>query len=155
MESNNVQEGRRIALVACCKSKLGTPAAATDLYVSPLFRMSLAAALRFADRADCYILSAKYGLLTLDRVIAPYEAKLSSLPKPARVEWGLAAVAALANRYTAGVQRELAIFAGADYAAPFLGHAEQHGWKVSLPLGTLSMGGRLSLLSKQEKAFHG
>ena len=76
---------RRIALVSCVKRKLTVPAAARELYISPLFR-------GLRDYAEVstdawYILSAKYGLLSPDDVIDPYELTLNRMPKAEREAW--------------------------------------------------------------------
>lgn len=143
----------RIALVACAKTKAAHPAPACELYQSPLFRLQLAAALRHATTEhDVFIRRAKHGLLELDAVIAPYDVNLSDLSKPRRAAWGQTAVEALARRYSFEAHLpapELAIFAGADYAAPFV--AGMVGWKVQLPLAGLQVGQRLSLLTRQER----
>lgn len=65
---------RVVGLVACCGRKLAAPAAARDLYQSPLFKKSLALAERTCDVV--YVLSAKHGLLELDQVVEPYQMRL-------------------------------------------------------------------------------
>jgi len=76
---------KRIGLIACCKQKLSTPAAAKDLYCSPLFRAS-----RCYVEPRCHewaILSAKYGLVLSDQVIAPYDLTLHQLKPQALRDW--------------------------------------------------------------------
>jgi hypothetical protein len=57
---------KKIVLVSCVKSKLSHPAKARDLYISTLFKSNLEYACR-QNPDGIYILSAKYGLLELDR----------------------------------------------------------------------------------------
>jgi hypothetical protein len=57
-------------LLACCKSKLTYPAPARELYAGQLFRAGLRYAVHVG--APVLILSAKYGWITLDTVIEPY-----------------------------------------------------------------------------------
>lgn len=54
--------------------KMKHPAPARDLYVSPLFRKSMAYAEATCDR--WFILSAKHGLVHPDEVIEPYDVRL-------------------------------------------------------------------------------
>jgi len=76
-----------IGLVSCSKSKLARPCAARDLYTaSPLFRKARAYCERHYDA--WYILSAKYGLVHPDLVIAPYDVTLKTMPQVERRAWG-------------------------------------------------------------------
>lgn len=75
-----------IALVSCTKSKTPYPAPARVLYSrSPLFRKALAYVERYAGQI--YVLSAKYGLVTLDQQLEPYEQTLKQMPIQERRAW--------------------------------------------------------------------
>ena len=103
----------RIGLVGCALLKLERPAPARDLYSpSALFRWSLAYALKHCDHA--FVLSAKYGLVPLDREIEPYNQKLA--PGEAAA-WAVNVLAAL-DRELPGRRLELVILAGDTYVAP-------------------------------------
>jgi hypothetical protein len=75
----------RIALVSCVKTKRDSPSPAGDLYVSPLFKALRNYAKTHADA--WYVLSAEYGLLHPDRVVAPYERTLNNMAKVERIAW--------------------------------------------------------------------
>lgn len=75
----------KIGLVACGARKLSNPAPAHELYTGVLFRLSAACAEQTCDR--WYILSAKYGLVSPDRVLSPYNVTLNNMPIQARREW--------------------------------------------------------------------
>jgi cytoplasmic iron level regulating protein YaaA (DUF328/UPF0246 family) len=75
----------RIALVSCVKQKQSRPAPARELYTSDLFCKMRAFAERHADH--WYILSARYGLVHPDSVIAPYEQTLKGMGAAARRAW--------------------------------------------------------------------
>jgi hypothetical protein len=62
-------------LVSCVKGKLTGPAPAGDLYQSLWF----CAARAFVEKQNAawFILSAKYGLVSPDRIVAPYEMTLN------------------------------------------------------------------------------
>jgi hypothetical protein len=75
-----------IVLIACSSTIAVAPCAAQDIYVSPLFRLSLAYAKKLKPDAT-YILSALHGLLALDTVIAPYNLTLNTMDAPAIATW--------------------------------------------------------------------
>lgn len=61
---------------------------ARDLYSSPLFTKSLAYA-QSLNPDYIFILSSKYGLLTLDTEIEPYNIDMKKLPKKNRKQWAV------------------------------------------------------------------
>lgn len=77
---------KTVGLVACCGPKLEYPAPAGQLYVSDLFRKSVAY-LRSLGINEWAILSAKYGLVFPSTVIPPYDLELSKMPVARRREW--------------------------------------------------------------------
>lgn len=77
---------KKIVLISCVKSKLNVPAKAKDLYVSPLFAYLLKYARQLKPDA-VYILSAKYGLLELEQIVAPYEMTLNKMGEPEKKAW--------------------------------------------------------------------
>ncbi len=75
----------RIGLIGCVKSKQDIPAAAKDLYTAVLFRGR-----RHFVENSCsryYIISAKYGLVHPDEIIAPYDVAMAQLPVHERQLW--------------------------------------------------------------------
>jgi hypothetical protein len=64
---------RPLVIIGCGADKRDVPSAAGQLYTGAHFRMCLATALAIADRGDVLILSALYGLLRLDDLVAPYD----------------------------------------------------------------------------------
>lgn len=76
-----------IVFLSCVKNKRNSPCAAREMYISDLFKKSLAYAEQSLDSATIYILSAKYGLLELDKPIEPYELTLNNMTKKQRQEW--------------------------------------------------------------------
>lgn len=61
-------------VIPCCKPKLSHPAPAQDLYLSHVFKRCKRIAVEC--EVDWYIFSAKYGLITPETVIEPYELTL-------------------------------------------------------------------------------
>jgi hypothetical protein len=65
-----------LVIVGCGKAKQHAPAPALELYTGGYFEAARAYALTLAPEARILVLSAKYGLLRGDRVIAPYDLKM-------------------------------------------------------------------------------
>lgn len=78
-------ERRRIALVACVKSKRPHSSPASELYISPLFKRSRAWAETYCD--GWFILSAKFGLVMPVTEISPYEVTLNRMGRNDRRLW--------------------------------------------------------------------
>lgn len=68
-----------VVLISCVKTKLEVPAAAKDLYVSPLFLKER----RYAESSGrpWFILSAEHGLVGPEEWLAPYERYLPDTPQ--------------------------------------------------------------------------
>jgi hypothetical protein len=74
-----------VGLVACAKTKSGSPQFAKDLYLSHLFM--LASRYCEANYDAWYILSASHGLLEPNRIIEPYDETLKTFTPAARERW--------------------------------------------------------------------
>lgn len=137
--SGGVQEGdkpRTIALVSCVKTKKCVASPAGALYTSDWFRKASSYARQIAD--EWYILSAKYGLVAPETVIAPYEKTLKKMSKPEREAW--------ADRVVVGLRRllrpgDLVVFlAGMAYRENLLDPVREMGCRVEIPMKGLSFG---------------
>lgn len=71
--------------IGCVKKKLNYPEKAKNIYISDFFKKSY----EFAEtyNGNIYILSAKYGLLTPDTVIAPYDKTLNNMSEKQKKNW--------------------------------------------------------------------
>lgn len=65
-----------LVIIPCGGKKLGRPAPAVELYVGPYFKACLRYAQSLVGDYEIRILSAKYGLLLLRKVIAPYDLRM-------------------------------------------------------------------------------
>ena len=131
---------RTIALISCGKSKRGESAPACQLYTGDLFQKSLAYARR--RNADAiYILSAKHGLVELEREIAPYEKTLNGMPSTEIERWAEGVLAELRSRTNLTSDRFI-ILAGIAYCSRLLPHLTN----VELPLKGLGFGEQLRFL---------
>jgi hypothetical protein len=127
-----------IVLISCCGPKLDRPAPARLLYRSELFRSSMAWAT--SRRARIYILSAKYGLIGPDDVVAPYDRQLADMSKEGLELWAKA-VAKKVDSLPAG---RTVLLAGRLYGS-FESHCSR---VVEKPLEHLKIGSRLRWLKE-------
>jgi len=128
-----------IALLACSRTKADRPVPARELYVSPLFRAARAYMERRYGHGNWLILSARYGLVDPDRLIAPYDLNLRQLTPGQRESWGDRIAVELTDRFPAGTV--LWFHAGAVYRdaiAPVVPH------QVRFPLAGLRIGRQLA-----------
>ena len=133
----------RVAFVSCGKAKAAGPAPACDFYRGASVRLSLAYARRVVQADETYILSALYGLVTLDQVLEPYERTLMGLRQKERADWANNVTAAAAPRFR-GLAVDAYFLAGADYSFPGL-----PGWAWRHPLEGKTQGRRLQFLSAE------
>mgnify|MGYP006302676237 FL=1 len=102
---------KTIALVACVSKKGQPPKHARRLYNSAWFRKARSYAEGHADA--WYVLSAKYGLVAPDQVIAPYDKTLNTMSASARRAWAEVVLADVENVLEYGDR--IIILAGMKY----------------------------------------
>lgn len=74
-----------IGLISCCKLKNTSKCKAKDMYISPWFKKGYE---YLSNRCDkIYIMSAKYGLLSTETIISPYQQTLLKMNKHQRKRW--------------------------------------------------------------------
>jgi len=132
-----------IALVSCVKVKRPHSCRAADLYVSPLFLKMRSFAERHADR--WFVLSAKYGLVDPESVIAPYEQTLNAAGVRERRAWAARVYGQMESACLFTPGTSFLWLAGAKYKehlSQLLRHHHQHD-----PLVGKKIGERLSWLN--------
>jgi len=109
---DEIASSRKVAvgLVACGKEKAAAAAPARELYTGSLFRAALADAIATNDVV--FVVSAKHGLVELDRVIEPYDDKLT---RGRAYAWAEDVVRELDKRIP--WRRQVTIHAGDVYAS--------------------------------------
>ena len=145
---------RTIILIACASKKLSIKSIAKDLYVSPLFRLSLDYA--YSLKPDkIFILSALHHLLDLEKVLEPYDVTLSIVPRAKRkpglkvlnaaekIEWGIKVVGML-KEHTDLQHDMFIILAGNEYLKPIASNIRN----LDNRLSGLSQGRRLKYLKQ-------
>jgi hypothetical protein len=133
-------EIKTVVLISCASKKLPHEAPARDLYTSPLFRYNLAYA-QTLDPDHIFILSAKYGLLSPDTVIEPYDLTLNNLRAAGIRQWANDVLGQL--RKEADPDRDHFIFlAGEKYRRYLLPHLSSY----DVPMKGLPIGKQLQYL---------
>jgi hypothetical protein len=133
---------QKVILVACASKKLQTSAKARDLYISTLFKYSLAYAESLKPNA-IFILSAKHGLVHPDWKLAPYDETLN-MKKEAIIEVWAKNVLSQLCRVSDLETDEFILLAGERYRkfiVPHLCHAK-------IPLAGLGIGRQLQFLKR-------
>lgn len=78
----------KIVFIGCVKTKEDHRCEAQDLYISPLFEKSFAYATQLTSGGGkIFILSAKYHLVPIDKVISPYDLTLNDFSADEKREW--------------------------------------------------------------------
>jgi hypothetical protein len=131
-----------IVLIQCCKSKLLNRNEAKDIYISPLFRLSLQYAQSLNPQA-IHILSARYGLLELNSIIDHYDNTLLNMSRLDRKEWAARIIYDLQNKYD--LRKDIfIILAGIRYREFLIPMI----YNYEIPLAGLSIGRQLSQLKR-------
>jgi len=136
-----------VFLVSCVSVKRSVPSLARDLYISPWF----VKARRYveATHSSWYILSAEYGLLHPDLVVAPYERTLNNMPVADRRAWARRVLDALVPELS-GVDR-LVLLAGERYREFLLPVLRRSCPTVEVPMAGLTIGRQLQWLSERHE----
>lgn len=134
-----------IGLVACVKDKHECPMEARELYCSALFKDTRAYAEKYCER--WFILSAKYGLVAPDRVIAPYDETLNRMRVAQRREWAEAVWRDLQRILSPGDR--VVILAGVKYREFLVDRIARHGCIPDVPMEGLTIGWQLHWLPEQ------
>ena len=134
---------KKIILISCVKEKQKHEAKAKALYISDLFKKSYKYA-QLLTPDNIFILSAKYGLLDPEQIIEPYNETLNTKSSDEIREWSKKVITALKGKIDLD-ETVVIILAGKKYYKYLLPYISNY----KLPLGTLSLGPRLSFLKKQ------
>jgi hypothetical protein len=133
---------KKIVLISCVSQKLPHRAKARDLYVSTLFKLNLKYANSLSPN-EIYVLSAKHGLLELEREIEPYEQTLNNMRTAEIKEWANNVLQQL--RSVASLEEAEFIFlAGDKYRKYLLPHIKN----AVVPLEGLRIGEQLQRLKE-------
>jgi len=143
-----MNHARCIYLVSCVSQKKTTPSSARDLYVSQWF----VKARRHVEATGMpwFILSAEYGLLDPDTVVAPYERTLNRMSIADRRAWAKRVAEVLVPRLV-GVER-VVVLAGERYREFLLPVLRAACRYVEVPMEGLPIGKQLQWFDMQRGA---
>lgn len=133
-----------VYLVSCVSQKREEPSPAKDLYVSDWFRK----ARRYAEASGSpwFVLSAKYGLVNPNEMVAPYERTLNTMSVADRRQWANRVLAQL-DETAPGLGRAV-FLAGKHYREFLVDQLGSRNVAVSVPMEGLRIGEQLSWLNQ-------
>lgn len=134
----------RVVLISCSSKKLESPARARDFYSSPLFRMSLKIG-EMINPDNIFILSAKHGLVELDRVIAPYNETLNKMSQLEVEKWAERVLVGLKERGYDLKRDQFIFLAGRKYRKYLIPHISNY----EIPMNGLGIGQQLKFLKER------
>jgi len=131
---------KKIFLISCVSKKLDCPAKARDLYISPLFKFNL----QFAKKSKAdkiFILSAKHGLISLEKTIEPYNLTLNNMKDFEIREWAKIVLVKL-TKYADLENDEFTFLVGIKYRKYLVPHFLHY----KVPMQGLGIGKQLKYL---------
>jgi len=140
-----------VVLVACSDAKAPTARRARELFTGAAFVKARAYAL--SGGRPWYVLSAKWGLLGPDEVVAPYDVYLADRSVLYRTSWGAWVVAQLAERHDLG-GAVVEVHAGRTYCDPLAAPLAAAGATLHQPLAGLQQGERLAWYGRTPATDH-
>lgn len=140
---------KKFYLLSCSSKKSASRTKVENLYISPLFKMSLAYAKQF-NPAGIFILSAKHGLLRLDQKISPYNQTLNDMSVHQRREWSIKVFKKL--KRVVDLKKDKVIFlAGKNYRKFLINQISNY----EIPMKGLGIGKQLNFLKSKNKRLNG
>lgn len=133
-----------VYLVSCVRKKRTATCLARELYVSDWFLK----ASRYVEASGCdwFILSAEYGLVAPDQVIAPYERTLKRMHVEQRKAWAHRVSEQLAE--AAPKLSHVVLLAGERYREFLVPCLSHRGVVISVPMERLRIGEQLRWLGQ-------
>jgi len=135
-----------VYLVSCVSKKRSTPAPAKDLYISDWF----VKARHYVEgtRSPWFILSAEYGLVPPDLIVAPYERTLKTMRAQERQSWAERVKAKMETSLPA-VER-IVVLAGLRYREYLMDYLRQRAKRVEVPMEGMGIGRQLHFLAEAQ-----
>lgn len=139
---------RRWYLVSCVSQKRSRPSPARELYCSDWFLKARAYVEAHAE--PWFILSAKYGLVQPDQIIAPYDETLNEMTTAERRVWAAQVADKLRHVLQPGDQAVL--LAGEAYREHLTPMIRDMGCMTHVPMEGLGIGQQKAWLKRQLQA---
>jgi hypothetical protein len=133
-----------IALISCGSKKQPFRSKAENMYIGTPFKKTLKYAKNILKTDKIFILSAKYGLLPLDKEIDPYNATLKNMRKEEKQRWAKMVVQQL--RVECDISHDkFYILAGKSYYEDLIAYLQNYEIKME----GLTIGKRYQWLNAQ------
>lgn len=130
----------KVVLISCVSKKLPYKAKAKELYVSTLFKYNLKYA-KSLNPDKIFVLSAKYGLVDLEREIEPYDKTLNNMPSTEIRKWAACVINQI-KKEADPKEDEFIFLAGEKYRKYLLPQISNY----QIPLEGLKIGEQLQYL---------
>jgi hypothetical protein len=139
---------KTVYLISCVSKKLPFRAKAEQLYTSPFFKYNLKYA-QMMNADEIYVLSAKYGLVPIDKEIDPYELTLNTMKKPEIEKWSKRVLSEL-NEVTDINNTHFVFLAGSNYREFLIPLMNSY----DVPFEGLGIGEQLGALKKATASYN-
>lgn len=137
----------KIALISCTKLKEEFPCEAKKLYSKSTLFNKAVSYIEANDYDDWYVLSAKYGLLSKDKVVEPYDVTLNKMNIKERKCW-----AEMVLRDIVKIKpMKVDFYAGMKYREYLVKQLKDIGILVNVPLEGLCIGEQLRFYTENNK----
>lgn len=134
---------KKIVLISCSSKKFSYLSKAKDLYTSSLFKYSLRYA-QFLKPNNIFILSAKYGLLNINKIIKSYNVTLNKMSSEKLKKWSKSVLEKLEKHFN--LSKDAFIFLAGNNYRKYLIPSIKH-WEV--PMEGLRIGEQLRWLKNK------
>ncbi len=134
-------------LIGCVKTKKEGRLKAVDKYNSPLFKKELEYAKKICNNVnDIYILSAKYGLIELDKIIDDYNLTLNNFSEKEKKKWAVSVIIQ-SRKYNFKKDEEIIFLCGNNYSK----YLKMYFTNYKDPTQNLSLGNTLKWYNEKLK----
>ena len=135
-----------IVFVGCGATKRKKPCKAEDMYIGQYFKQCMLYAKTLTKNNNIYILSAKYGVLPLNKVIEPYNKTLKTMSKKEIKEWASMVVTQLQELHITS-NTPVTFICGKNYYEPLTNSFTN----ITTPLPQGGMGYQIQFMQQQVK----
>lgn len=135
---------KRIVLISCVSKKRTYPCQARELYISDWFKKALAYAEKILKADQIFILSAEHGVVSLEKIIVPYDKTLKKMPKIERLKWSQQIMDELKQHID--IEQDEVVFLAGEKYREFL---EPQFKQVQTPLEGLKIGQQLKFFKER------
>jgi hypothetical protein len=136
-----------VAIISCGKNKLDYSSEAQHMYIGELFKKTKQYAIQNHDLF--FIASARYGLLSANDVIIPYDLTLNSMNVTIKKKWAFL----MAIEILLKIKKETPIYmyAGENYRKYLVPNLIEFGYTIYIPMKNLGIGQQLKWLKERIK----